>query len=216
MSASPGRTARERGRQPSGARTGRRRGSSPTRGSILEASRTVFGERGYEGATIRLIASRADVDPALIYHYFGSKQQLFVAAMEIPGQWRSGFLTLADGPRDRIGERLVRLMLGTWEDPAVRPVFMGLMRSAVSDRHAADMLRELLAEGPLTVLGRATGSPDGDLRAMLAGSHLMGIAMLRFVLRVEPVASADIETLVRMLSPAIQHYLTGELATATP
>jgi len=91
-----------------------------------------------------------------------------------------------------------------------------ILQTRVTVPVAADMLRGLLAEGPLTALARATGSPDGDLRAMLAGSHLMGIAMLRFVLRVEPVASADIETLVRMLSPAIQHYLTGELATATP
>jgi hypothetical protein len=97
--------------------------------------------------------------------------------------------------------------LGFWEDPETRPLFLGLVRSAVTDPEAAEMLRRVMVEGPLAVIGRASGAPGGELRAMLAGSHLMGIVLIRHILRVEPVASADVETLVRLLSPAVQRYL---------
>jgi AcrR family transcriptional regulator len=156
---------------------------------------------------MRLVAATAQVDPALIYHYFGSKQQLFVASMEIPFDWATAFPALLGGPRDEIGERLVRLMLGVWEDPAIRPRFMGVVRSAATDPEAAAMVRRLLAEGPVLAMARAIGTPDGELRAMLAASHIMGVALLRYILRIEPLASADIETLARLIGPSVGAYL---------
>jgi AcrR family transcriptional regulator len=195
-------------------RTGRRPGNAGTRQAILDAGREVFGELGYDGATVRQVAARAGVDPALLYHYFGSKQQLFVAAIEVRGLIEPRLRDLADGPQEGLGERLVRVMLGFWEDPETRPLFLGLVRSAVTDPEAAEMLRRVMTEGPLAVISRASGSVDGELRAMLAGSHLIGIVLVRHILRVEPVASADVETLVGLLSPAVQRYLTEDLGPA--
>lgn len=188
-------------------RSGRRPGQGETREVIIEAARGLFSERGYDGTTIRLVAATANVDPALIYHYFGSKQQLFVASMEIPFDWAGAFPALLGAPRDEIGERLVRLMLGFWEDPLIRPRFMGVVRSAATDPEAAAMVRRLLAEGPILALARAIGTPDGELRAMLAASHIMGVALLRYILRIEPLASANIETLARLIGPSVGAYL---------
>ncbi len=154
------------------------------------------------------------MDTALIYHYFGSKQQLFVASMEIPFDWATAFPALLDGPREEIGERLVRLMLGFWEDPLIRPRFMGVVRSAATDPEAAAMVRRLLAEGPVLALAQATGTPDGELRAMLAASHIMGVALLRYILGVEPLASADVETLARLIGPSVGAYLVADSDTA--
>lgn len=212
------RAAADRGRSsragPQGGRTGRRPGASGAREAILEASRAVFGELGYDAGTVRLVAARAGVDPALIYHYFGSKQQLFVAAMELPDAWRTTVPVLAAGPREELGERMARFAFHLWDDAATKPLLLGLLRSAVSDPLAAEKVRELLTDGPLVAISDVLGLPDGRLRAQLAGSHVMGVALLRHILRVEPVASADLETLVRLVSPALQHYLTGELGAA--
>ncbi|MEA2025835.1 MAG: TetR family transcriptional regulator [Chloroflexota bacterium] len=197
-----------------GGRTGRRPGTSGTRESIIVAAREVFAERGYDGATVRGVASRAGVDPALLYHYFGSKQQLFVAAMEIPYDWETAFSALASGPRDELGERLVRLLLSLWESPEIQPLFVGLVRSAATDPVASEMLRKLLAEGPFLVLAKAIGTPDAELRAMLIASHVMGVALLRYILGVEPIASVPVETLASTVSPTVQRYLTEDLAGA--
>jgi len=192
-------------------RTGRRPGATDTREDILRAAREAFGERGYDGATVRGVAERAGVDAALLYHYFGSKQRLFVAAMEIPYDWRAAVPRVVDGPRALMGERLIRLVLSVWESPPVQPLLLGLIRSAVTDSVAADMARQLLTEGPFMALARSLGKPDAELRATLAASHLMGVAMLRYILRIEPMASVDVETLVSLIGPTMQRYLTEDL-----
>jgi len=193
-------------------RTGRRPGSVDTRGRILDAARSSFGERGFEGTTIRGVAARAGVDPALIHHYFGSKQRLFVAAMEFPVDFAAMVPRLVAGPREGIGERLVRFVFETWETPTVRPLIVGLVRSATTDPVAATMLRELLAAGPLLALTHAIDRPDARLRASLVGTQLIGLALARYVVAVEPLASAPIDDLVRAVGPTIQRYLTGDLA----
>jgi AcrR family transcriptional regulator len=218
MSAAPSGSRREARDEPrheprrrTGRRTGRRPGTSGTRETILEAARTAFGERGYDGATVREVAERAGVDAALLYHYFGSKQQLFVAAMELPAGWPEAMATIAGSPREQVGRRLARQMIGLWDDPTVGPQLLALVRSAVSDPLAAEMVRGLLTQGPLSAAARATGRPDGELRALLAGSHVVGLMLLRHILRVEPVASADGDTLARLIGPALQHYLAEDL-----
>jgi AcrR family transcriptional regulator len=193
-------------------RTGRRPGSADTRGRILDAARATFGERGFDGTTMRGVAARAGVDPALIHHYFGSKQRLFVAAMEFPVDFAVTVPRLLAGPREGIGERLVRFVFETWESPPVRPLIVGLVRSATTDPVAAAMLRELLAEGPLLALTHAIDRPDARLRAALVGTQLIGLAMARYVVAVEPLASAPIEDLVGAVGPTVQRYLTGDLA----
>jgi hypothetical protein len=101
-------------------------------------------------------------------------------------------------------------MLGFWEDPAIKPRFMGVVRSAATDPEAAAMVRRLLAEGPVLAMARAVGTRDGELRAMLAASHIMGIALLRYILRIEPIASADVDTLAVLVGPTVGAYLVGD------
>jgi AcrR family transcriptional regulator len=195
-------------------RTGRRPGDGDTRGRILAAARLLFAERGFDGATIRGVATAAGVDPALVHHYFGSKQRLFVTAMEIPVDFDAAVATVLPGPPEELGERLVRLVLRLWEAPSMRGLMLGLVRSAASDETAAEMLRQLLAEGPFLALTRAIDRPDAALRATLVGTQVVGLAMARYVVRVEPIASADPEVLARTIGPAIQRYLVGDLSGA--
>jgi AcrR family transcriptional regulator len=192
-------------------RTGRRPGAPGTRDRILAAARACFAEAGYDGATVRGVAARAEVDPALVHHYFGSKQQLFVAAMELPVDVPAVVPQVLAGPPEELGRRFVDYVLRLWDTPAYRPLLLGVVRSATTDAVAAGMLRQLLAEGPLLALARTLDRPDASLRAVLAGSQVIGLAMARYVVKVEPVASASLDELVRAIAPAIQHYLAGDL-----
>jgi AcrR family transcriptional regulator len=196
---------------PRSRRTGRRPGAGDTRGRILRAARTAFGERGYEGATIRDVAARAGVDPALVHHYFGTKQQLFIAASEFPVDVAEVVPRLLAGPREGLGERFVRYVVDMWDRPEVRPLLMGIVRSASTDPVAAGMMRRLLAEGPFLALARAIDLPDAPLRATLAGTQLIGLVMARYVLLVEPLATMTPAALGTMVGPTIERYLAGEL-----
>ena len=205
-------------------RTGRRPGASDTRERILAAARAGFGDAGYDGATIRGIAHRAGVDPALVHHYFGTKQRLFVAAMQLPVDPAAAAPVLLAGDPASVGARIVRFVLGLWDDPATRPVMLGIVRSAASDPVAAGMLRAILAEGPFAAIVRAVmteepyatlvgplGRADAELRATLVGSQLVGLLMARAVVAVEPLASAPTEVIVAAVGPTIQRYLVGDL-----
>jgi AcrR family transcriptional regulator len=192
-------------------RSGRRAGAADTRGEILAAARQGFGEQGFDGTTVRAVAARAGVDPALVHHYFGSKQALFLAAMELPFDFDALIDRVMSGPRKAIGERLVRQALELWEDPATRSLLMAIVRSATTDPVAAGMLRRVLTEGPMLALIRASGQPDAALRATLAGSQVVGLAMARYVIGVEPLASASADQVARAIGPTIQRYLVGDL-----
>lgn len=213
MNAAPRR--REGRRRTEAGRTGRRPGAPDTRTRILEAARARFGDAGFDGATIRAIAALAGVDPALVHHYFGSKQQLFVAAMELPVDLQAEAPALLAGPRDELGERVVAYVLDLWSAPAIRPLLLGVVRSAASDPVAAGMLRRLLDEGPFAAIARAIELPDADVRATLVGTQLVGILMARYVVGVEPLASLPDDALVRAVGPTIQRYLVGDLGEGT-
>jgi AcrR family transcriptional regulator len=193
------------------ARTGRRPGASDTRQRILAAARACFSEAGFDAATIRLIAARAGVDPALVHHYFGSKHQLFVAAMELPASVDEAVPAILAGPPAELGERIAQFALELWDAPSMHPLMLGLVRSASTDPVAAGMLREVLTAGPFAMLARATAREDADLRAALVGSQLVGLAMARYIVAVEPLASADRDAVARAVGPTIQRYLLGDL-----
>jgi AcrR family transcriptional regulator len=177
-------------------------------------ARELFAERGFDATSVRSIAAEAEVDPSLVLHYYGSKQALFVAVMELPlDQW-SAAGSLIDGDAATIGERLVRFGLRVWDDPELRPALLGILRSAVTDPRAAGMLRDLFSrQGPVVVIERLAPS-EPQLRAELVAAHMVGLAMARYVLGVEPLASADAETIVAIVAPTIQRYVTGELPAA--
>ncbi|GLZ59885.1 MULTISPECIES: TetR/AcrR family transcriptional regulator [Micromonospora] len=195
-------------------RTGRRPGKPGTREAILDAARAAFAERGFDAASIRAIAGTAEVDPALVHHYFGSKDQLFLAAMNFPVDPGQLVPKVLAGDRDAVGERMVRTFLGVWDSPAGSAA-QALLRSAVSNEWTARLLREFVTT---QVLRRVLDNLDVDpaelpLRGSLVATQMIGLAMMRHVVRLEPVASADPETLVAMVGPTIQRYLTGPLPT---
>ena len=192
-------------------RTGRRAGASGTREAILEAARDRFARHGYDGATIRGIAADAGVDPALVHHFYGTKERLFVAAMRFPVVPSEILPQLLASDPDRLGEAIVRLVLTIWEDPQARATALGLVRSAVSNEDAARMLREFVRSAILGAMVGAAAAPDPELRAALVASQVVGLAFTRFVVRLEPLASAGIEELVAAIGPTIQRYLTGDV-----
>ena len=178
------------------------------RQAILDAARQQFAEKGFAAASVRAIARQADVDPALVHHYFGSKEQVFVAAMELPFDPAERLPQVLAGDPDLLGERLVRLFLGVWGDPAFRTPMLGLVRSAFTSEQGATMLREFVGSALLGRIVAAGDSPD-PLRVQAAAAQLVGLVLLRHVVRLEPLASADDETLVALVAPTVQHYLRG-------
>jgi AcrR family transcriptional regulator len=196
------------------ARTGRRPGVSGTREAILDAARRAFAEQGYQRATIRGVAELAGVDPALVHHYFGTKQDLFVAAVQLPINPVPQLMAVLGEDPDRTGERIVEVFLSVWDHAADRSPLLALIRSAVGDERAAAMLREFITEEVLGQLAHRLGSPDARLRATLVGSQLIGLAMARYIVRVEPLASAPAAELAAAVGPTLQRYLTGDVAAA--
>lgn len=189
---------------------GRRRAGGDTRAQLLDAARAAFAERGYDGATIRMIADRAGVDAAMVSHWFGGKEALFTASLEIPFDPAAVFPELLAGDPERLGERLVERFLTIWDATGGAPL-ASLIRSVASHEDAARMLREFVTR---VILARVVGavSPDRtELRAALVGSQLIGLGMTRYILRLEPLASAEHGVVVAAMAPTIQRYLTGPL-----
>jgi AcrR family transcriptional regulator len=193
-------------------RSGRRPGNQDTRQDILAAARDVFAEKGFDKASIRAIATAADVDPALVHHYFGTKDKLFLGSMNMPIDPAELVPQALAGPREEAGERLVRLIISVWDSPAGAAA-VALLRSAMSNEWTARLLREFVVTQVLRRAVAELGLPkeEAPMRASLVATQISGLAMIRYVLKVEPVASADPETLVRAIGPTIQRYLTGDV-----
>jgi AcrR family transcriptional regulator len=189
-------------------RSGRRPGNSGSREAILAAARTQFAQHGYDAATLRGIAGVAEVDPALVRHYFGSKEGLFVAALEFPVDPAKVLPGLFGQGVDGLGERLVLFFLEVWDDPNGQP-FLALLRSVTGSVEAAEMLRQFVTREVVARLAGVIGGDDARLRAALAGSQLVGLAMMRYVVRLEPIASAERAELARVIGPSIQRYLNA-------
>lgn len=191
-------------------RRGRRPGAPDTRAAILGAAREAFADKGFAGTTIRGVAATAGVDAALVHHYFGAKDDLFVAAMQLPMDPRALIAAVAVGDPEHTGERLMRTFLSVWDDPVKQPVFVGLLRNALEPGG-----HRLLTEGFLPiVIGGALESMDLDrpeLRIPLLASQMIGLIMCRYLLELEPIASMSADDVVRAYAPTVQRYLTGDL-----
>ena len=205
------------------ARSGRRAGDSGTREAILNAARARFAEHGYDGATIRGIAASAGVDPALVHHFYGSKERLFAAAMRlpvVPSEVLAAAFAEADRRGDQFspGEQLVRTALTVWESSEVLGIFIGLLRSALTSDAAASMLREFLTDaiiGPIAALTRArhpaADPADAAYRASAAASQMVGLALTRHVIQLGPITEASIADLAATVGPTLDRYLTGDI-----
>jgi AcrR family transcriptional regulator len=191
-------------------RRGRRPGGGDTRTALLDAARVVFAERGYDGATVRAIADRAGVDPAMVNHWFGGKEPLFVAALNLPADPAAIIAEALPGDPDELAERLIARLLRVWDETGGAQLAT-LLQSIASHEVAAGLLREFIGR---VLVGKvlSTVAPDRpELRATLAGSQMFGLAFVRYVLKVEPLASADHATIIAAVAPNMQRYLTGPL-----
>ncbi|MEV6116531.1 TetR family transcriptional regulator [Streptomyces sp. NPDC052109] len=194
--------ARRRGRPP-------RTESADTRDRILAAAREEFSERGYEKTSVRGIAKAAGVDSALVHHYFGTKEQVFEAAVAVAfAPALDAPVAVADGPLDAVGERLTRFVFGVWENPRTRTPLLAIVRSAVNNDTAAAVFRRLVAAQLLRRIAAQVDLPDPELRAEVAAAQLVGVAMMRYVIKLEPLASADLEQIIARVAPVVQHHLT--------
>lgn len=190
-------------------RRGRRSGGEDTRAALLDAARSVFAEQGYQGATVRGIAARAGVDPAMVNHWFGGKQGLFAATIELPFEPEELVDHLVGGDVTTLAERVIRTFVTLWDTHEGR--FATLILSVASQEMAAKMMAEFFAGTLFGRIAATVGTDQSDMRAALCGTQVAGLGLVRYVLKLEPVASADVETLVRMVAPTLHRYLTDDL-----
>jgi AcrR family transcriptional regulator len=191
-------------------RRGRRPGAPDTRAAILAAARELFASSGYAGTTIRGVAAAAGVDAALVHHYFGTKDDLFLAALEVRVDPRVVLAPVADGGVDGAGERLLRVFLSVWDDEETRLPLLGLFRGIVEPT-GAQLVRDGFMRMVLGPLAAALEIDEPDRRMALVASQLAGIVVLRYVVQVEPLASMRGDALVATYAPTLQRYLDGPL-----
>ena len=187
-------------------RRGPRPGGADTRVALLDAAREVFVEHGYEGATMRAIAARANVDAAMVNHWFGSKKGLFAeAVIDVPFDLGGLVRRLLDGDVD------VRTVL-TNCDAAGGGVFAAILRSGAGHAQTDHHLHDFMIKKILAPVLRTVGVDQPDFRAMLVATQVVGIAVLRYVARFDQFAATDIDKIVTAVAPTVQHYITGDIA----
>jgi AcrR family transcriptional regulator len=186
-------------------RPGRRPGPTETREKILACARRMFAEKGYDGASVRGIAREAGVDPALVHHFFGSKQGVFVEAMRFPLD-PDEILSRVAAARSRgeLGVAMAETFLDVWEDPARRAPVLALLRSAMTNEQVATMVRQFVSAALLAPATETFGI--APIRIEAAVGQLFGVSVLRYVIGVEPIASATRQELVELLAPTLQRH----------
>lgn len=180
-------------------------------GRILAAARAEFAANGWSGTTIRAVARQADVDPALIYHYFGSKEGLLDAATAPPQKWLDAVVDTWATPKAELGRQLVRTLLKSWADDAIGPTLRAVLLTAAHDAKTRDKLR-LIVERSL--IGESTlGADEAERlrRSGLIASQLIGFAMMRYVWKIEPIASMSEDEVLAAIAPNLQRYIEGDI-----
>ena len=188
-------------------RRGRPRGGTDSRERIIASAVDEFGEQGYDGATVRSIAARAGVDSALVHHYFGTKADLFAEAIGIPLRPDIDVPGILAGPRDEIGERLIRYVLQAFEQPDIRRRGVMLLRTAIGSKLTTPLLAGFLSRELLSRVAKSLDVDDAELRASLVASQIAGMLIARYVLRLPALAAAPVDDLVARVGPTVQRYL---------
>ena len=187
-----------------------------TRGKILRSARDQFSARGYDGASVRQIANDAGVDPALVHHYFGTKEKLFHAVLEIPVAPDELIPEIFAARTEDVPAQLVRTFLEVWEDPVTGPAMVGFLRTMVSQRAGSRLVREFFAarivRSVAAELGDRVAAEEAPYRVSLVASQLLGLALTRHVFEFDALARADTETVVLAVAPTVERYLFGQLA----
>jgi len=180
-----------------------------TKQAILDAAGSLFAETGFDRATIRAIAARADVDPALVHHYYGTKQALFAAVHELPVNPAELIAALVDALRENRAEQIARFYLSVLAVPG--SPFLSLIRAAATHESAARMLREYIEAVLLDTAESLTELPDARLRIALVGSHMIGVVFARSILEIPEITDVEVEGLTTILAPMIDRYLNEPL-----
>ncbi|KAA0112383.1 TetR/AcrR family transcriptional regulator [Mycolicibacterium sp. P1-5] len=179
---------------------------------ILDAARGEFAQNGSAGTTIRAVARAADVDPALVYHYFGSKDGLLDAATNPPQRWLENVAKTWTTPVPQLGSALLRLMLSAWADDEIGPVLRSVLQTAAHEPSTREKLRRVVEGQLMRVSGLGVDDRDRQIRSGLVSSQIMGLAMMRYIWQIEPIASLSEDELVAAVAPNLQRYIEGELS----
>ncbi len=196
-------------------RAGRRPGNPDTRATIIAAAEAEFAAKGFDRVSMRGIAKVAGVDPALVHHYFDSKDDVLLASLDVPFDPREVVPSMTREGVDGLGLRIASRFVSIWDDKDAQPRLVAILRASLSSDVALDMLRTGLVRMILGPISEVIDTPDAVLRAQLVASQLLGLGMTRYVLRIEPLASASSADVVARIGPALQRYIEGYSALGT-
>jgi AcrR family transcriptional regulator len=177
---------------------------------IVAAARDEFADHGWAGTTIRAVARAADVDPALVYHYFGSKEGLLDAATNPPQQWLENIAKVWTTPIEKLGAALIALLLASWADEEVGPTLLAILQTAAHEP-TREKLRRVVEGSLMGVSGLGSDERDRLVRSGLVSSQMMGFALMRYVWKIEPIASMTEQEAIAAITPNLQHYVCGDL-----
>jgi AcrR family transcriptional regulator len=178
---------------------------------ILAAARDEFAEQGWAGTTLRAVARAADVDPALVYHYFGSKEGLLDAATNPPQKWLDSIAKVWTTPVDQLGTALITLLLASWANDEIGPTLRAILQTAAHEPSTREKLRRVVEGSLMGVSELSSDERDRLTRSGLVSSQMMGFALMRYVWKIEPVASMPDDEVVAAIAPNLQHYVNGDL-----
>ena len=182
---------------------------------ILAAARDEFAQHGWAGSTMRAVARAADVDPALVYHYFGSKEGLLDAATNPPQKWLESVAKVWTTPVDQLGAALITLLLASWADDEIGPTLRAILQTAAHEPSTREKLRRVVEGSLMGVSGLGTDERERLVRSGLISSQMMGFALMRYVWKIEPIASMSDDEAIAAVSPNLQHYVDGDLTTGS-
>ena len=179
---------------------------------IVTAAREEFAEHGWAGTTLRAVARAADVDPALVYHYFGSKEGLLDAATNPPHKWLESVAKVWTTPIDQLGAALITLLLASWADDEIGPTLRAILQTAAHEPSTREKLRRIVEGSLMGVSELGSDEHDRLVRSGLISSQMMGFALMRYVWKIEPIASMTDDEAIAAIAPNLQRYVNGDLA----
>jgi len=192
---------------------GRRPGAgTTTRATILQAARRRFSEHGFAQSSVRAIAADAQVDPALVMHYFGTKADLFAATLDLPIVPSEQLTALDDVDAEHLGEAILRMLAGVWAQPDRLEAWLGMVRSGIADPAFAELMREFIVKTLTEKIGPILDAPDLELRIGLVASQVVGLSIARYIVGFPLLASMTTDEMVAAVAPTLQRYLTGDLS----
>jgi AcrR family transcriptional regulator len=178
---------------------------------IVAAAREEFAEHGWAGTTLRAVARAADVDPALVYHYFGSKEGLLDAATNPPQKWLESVAKVWTTPIDQLGAALITLLLASWADDEIGPTLRAVLQTAAHEPSTREKLRRIVEGSLMGVSELGSDERDRLVRSGLISSQMMGFALMRYVWKIEPIASMTDDDAIAAIAPNLQRYVDGDL-----